>query len=407
MQALLVDAAASKVPERAAFYGAGLRCCEHVLPTMLRMMQADVLVRGAGVVGQSLALALARQGLKVALVGAPSNPTRPDVRAYALNVASRALLQTLKVWDTLPPARVTPVLEMQVRGDARGACLTFSAWQQTVEALAWIVDVPALEQALQTAVRYAQHVTVVQEADLPVQAPLVALCEGKTSSNRDQLGVRVERFSYGQQAIAARLVAELPHNGVAHQWFVGSEVLALLPVDAPRAGSTVALVWSVPEQRASDLLALPDADFEAALTQASHGALGALQLTSARQAWPLFRSQAQTWSGDGWVLLGDAAHGIHPLAGQGLNLGLADVACLAQVLGERETWRGLGDAKLLRRYDRARVLPTWAMDQGVDGLWQLFAAPNPMVREARNLGFNALEKLPVLKRWLTSHALGV
>lgn len=373
---------------------------------MPTMMQADVLVRGAGVVGQSLALALARQGLKVALVGASSAPTRPDVRAYALNAASRALLQTLKVWDTLPPTSVTPVLEMQVRGDARSAGLTFSAWQQTVEALAWIVDVPALEQALQMAVRYAQHITVVGELNSPVQAPLVALCEGKASSSREQLGVHVERFSYGQRAIAARLLADLPHNGVAHQWFAGSEVLALLPLDAPRAGHTVALVWSLPEQRAAHLLALPELEFEAALTQASHGTLGNLKLVSPCQAWPLFRSQAQTWSGQGWVLVGDAAHGIHPLAGQGLNLGLADVACLAQVLDERETWRSLGDAKLLRRYDRARALPTWAMDQGVDGLWQLFAADHPVPREARNLGLSALEKLPVLKRWLTSHALG-
>lgn len=390
--------------EREAFYGAN----SGTLPTIPNMMQADVLVRGAGVVGQTLALALGRQGLNVALVGSSSAPisTRPDVRAYALNAASRALLQTLKVWDTLPPTSVTPVLEMQIRGDAHNACLTFSAWQQTVEALAWIVDVAALEQALQMAVRYAQHIAVVADANLPVQAPLVALCEGKISSSRDRLGVRVERFSYGQNAIAARLLSEIPHNGVAHQWFAGEQVLALLPMDAPRAGSTVALVWSVPEQHASELLALPDTEFEAALTQASQGTLGNLQLTSARQAWPLFRSQAQTWSGEGWVLVGDAAHGIHPLAGQGLNLGLADVACLARVLGERETWRGLGDAKLLRRYERARVLPTWAMDQGVDGLWRLFAAAHPAAREARNWGFSALEKLPVIKRWLTSRALG-
>jgi 2-polyprenyl-6-methoxyphenol hydroxylase-like FAD-dependent oxidoreductase len=372
------------------------------------MMQADVLVRGGGVVGQSLALALARQGLQVALVcpSGASVATSADVRAYALNAASRALLQTLKVWDALPPSAVTPVLEMRIKGDAPNAGLTFSAWQQTVEALAWIVDVPALEQALQTAVRYAQHITVVDDPAAVVQAPLTALCEGKTSLSREQLGVAITRHPYGHQAIAARLVCEHPHNGVAHQWFGNPEVLALLPVDAPLAGRTVALVWSVPDVRAAELLALPQADFEQALGEASRGVLGHLELVSPRAAWPLVRSQAQAWSGPGWVLAGDAAHGIHPLAGQGLNLGLADVACLAQVLLERESWRGLGDEKLLRRYVRARATPTGVMDQGVDALWQLFAADNPWMKKARNLGLATLEQLPFLKRQLVRRAFG-
>ncbi|XVJ69235.1 MAG: 2-octaprenyl-3-methyl-6-methoxy-1,4-benzoquinol hydroxylase [Rhizobacter sp.] len=372
------------------------------------MMQADVLVRGGGVVGHSLALALARQGLKVALAGATNSlsAANVDVRAYALNAASRSLLHTLKVWDALPPSAVTPVLEMRIAGDAPDAALTFSAWQQAVEALAWIVDVPALEQALQTAVRYAQHITVVDESADAVQAPLTALCEGKTSSSRARLGIAVTRHAYGHQAIAARLVCEHPHNGVAHQWFGNPEVLALLPVDAPLAGRTVALVWSVPDARAAELRALPQADFERALVDASQGALGRLELVSPRAAWPLVRSQAHTWCGPGWVLVGDAAHAIHPLAGQGLNLGLADAAGLARVLSERESWRGLGDEKLLRRYGRARATSTWVMDQGVDGLWQLFAARSVGLRELRNRGLSLVNDTPVVKRWLATRALG-
>jgi ubiquinone biosynthesis UbiH/UbiF/VisC/COQ6 family hydroxylase len=405
------------------------------LPTIPAMMQADVLVRGGGVVGHSLALALARQGLKVALAAAPRVPpdlslcARPpegvektwerpgvfsssssaasvDVRAYALNAASRHLLQTLKVWDALPPSAVTPVLEMRIAGDAQGAALTFSAWQQAVQALAWIVDVPALEQALQTAVRFAQHITVVDESADAVQAPLTALCEGKASSSRARLGIAVTRHAYGHQAIAARLVCQHPHNGVAHQWFGNPEVLALLPVDAPLAGRTVALVWSVPDARAAELRALPQADFERALGYASQGVLGRLELVSPRAAWPLLRSQAHTWCGPGWVLVGDAAHASHPLAGQGLNLGLADVACLARVLSERESWRGLGDEKLLRRYPRARAVPTGVMDQGVDALWQLFAADNPWMKTARNLGLATIEQLPFFKRQLVRRAFG-
>jgi 2-polyprenyl-6-methoxyphenol hydroxylase-like FAD-dependent oxidoreductase len=373
----------------------------------LIMMQADVLVRGGGVVGQSLALALARQGLKVALACSPTTPcaASADVRAYALNAASRALLQQLKVWGALPSSAVTPVLEMRIAGDLPGAGLTFSAWQQAVEALAWIADVPTLEQALQTAVRYAQHITLVDAADA-VQAPLTALCEGKTSHSRARLGIAVTGHAYGHQAIAARLVCDYAHNGVAHQWFGSPEVLALLPVDAPLAGRTVALVWSVPDARAAELRALPKADFEQALVEASQGVLGRLELVSPRAAWPLARCQAQAWSGPGWVLVGDAAHAIHPLAGQGLNLGLDDVACLARVLSERESWRGLGDEKLLRRYVRSRATPTWVMDQGVDGLWQLFASRSTQLQELRNRGMSLVNHTPVIKRWLAKRALG-
>jgi 2-polyprenyl-6-methoxyphenol hydroxylase-like FAD-dependent oxidoreductase len=372
------------------------------------MMQADVVVRGVGVVGQTLALSLARHGLRVALVGGvvPAAPSA-DVRAYALNVASRGLLQQLKVWDALPPDAVTPVYEMQVAGDALGAKLTFSAWQQGVQALAWIVDVAALEQALSAAVRFAPQITLSYDGGHLPQALLTALCEGKTSATRAQLGVSVSKDCYGQRAIAARLLCEQAHNGVAHQWFSSPEVLALLPMDAPRAGHTVALVWAVSETRASQLLVLPPADFEQALVQASGGALGLLTLASERAAWPLERSDAAPWCGPGWVLLGDAAHGVHPLAGQGLNLGLADVACLIQVLSERESWRALGDDKLLRRYARARAAPTRAMAEGVDGLWQLFAAQSIGLRELRNRGLTLVNDLPPLKRWLVGRALGV
>jgi 2-polyprenyl-6-methoxyphenol hydroxylase-like FAD-dependent oxidoreductase len=377
------------------------------------MMQTDIAVKGAGVVGKTLALALARQGFRISLMGDPNaktaacEPKSVDVRAYALNASSRRLLQQLKVWDALPKTAVTPVFEMRVAGDAPGAELTFSAWQQGVEVLAWIVGVQALEQALSAALQFAPHVTQQPlDGNIPTNS-LVAVCEGKASATRMELNVAVRQDRYGQWAIAARLLTEFTHNGAAHQWFGCPDVLALLPTDSPQPGHTVALVWSVPEARAEQLLALPSIDFEQALFQASGGKLGQLTLISQRSAWSLERSSATCWCGPGWVLLGDAAHGVHPLAGQGLNLGLADVACLAQVLSEREPWRALGDEKLLRRYSRARAAPTWAMSEAIDGLWQLFAARSTCVQQLRNRGLTLVNHLPPLKRKLVEQALGL
>jgi 2-polyprenyl-6-methoxyphenol hydroxylase-like FAD-dependent oxidoreductase len=369
------------------------------------MNDFDVQVLGSGIVGRSLALALARAGLTVALrPDAARAGEHEDVRAYALNAASVALLRGLKVWDALPAHSVTPVLEMQVRGDADHAALEFSAWQQHVGALAWITDAAELERELAVAVRFAPHITVVGPGN-EVRAPLTALCEGKTSATREALGIAFERHDYGHHAIAARLTGARAHQGIARQWFRAPDVLALLPFDTPQPGHTHALVWSLPSERAQALLALDATAFEQQLMLATGGEAGALTLASERAAWPLMLASAGAWCGPGWVLLGDAAHVVHPLAGQGLNLGLADVAALVGVIGQREPWRALGDEKLLRRYARERAAPTWAMGQLTDGLLRLFSHEAPAVRELRNRGLTLVNHLPPLKRWLTDRAL--
>ncbi len=368
----------------------------------------DVCVQGRGAVGQALALSLSRLGLRVALAGgaAPAAAAGPDVRTYALSARSVALLQQLKVWDALRAARppvATAVLDMQVAGDAGGA-LEFSAWQQGVRELAWIVDAAALEREMATALRFAPHVSVV---DAAVPAELVALCDGRDSPQREALGVAVERIDYGQRAVAARLRCDRPHLGRAWQWFRSPDVLALLPFDIDE-GRGYGLVWSLPQQRADELMAADAASFEAALAEASQGAAGRLQLAGERAAWPLSLARATRWHGPGWVLLGDAAHVVHPLAGQGLNLGLADVDTLTAVLAERaarEAWRPLGDERLLARYTRARAAPTWAMGQVTDGLLQLFARQGAPWRELRNRGLGLVDHVPALKRWLGHHAL--
>jgi len=385
------------------------------------MATFDVCVRGAGAVGLAAALALARQGLSVALQGgvplaiaAPTDTTgvgaaaaRPDVRAYALNAASVALLVSLKVWDALPADARCAVYDMHIEGDAPGAALDFSAWAQGAEQLAWIVDAAELESALGSAVRFAPHITRLDsvDGDPAVDAALLVLAEGKASATRERLGVQMPVQRYGQRAVAARLLSDQGHAGLARQWFRSPDILALLPFDRPTRGHGFGLVWSVPDARADELMALSPEAFEWALADATGGVAGRLRLVSERADWPLALARAEAVCGAGWVLVGDAAHIVHPLAGQGLNLGLADVAVLAEVLAGRETWRPLDDSKLLARYARRRDLPVRAVGHVTDGLLQVFASQQPVVRELRNRGLNLLNRLTPLKRLLAARAL--
>jgi 2-polyprenyl-6-methoxyphenol hydroxylase-like FAD-dependent oxidoreductase len=366
------------------------------------MESFDVEVRGAGIVGKSLALSLAELGLGVALRGATTNGD--DVRAYAMSPASIELLRRLGVWDALAADAKTAVRDMVVHGDAARGVLEFSAWQQCVAELAVITDAGALERGLDAAIGAA---TRVSRVDGDVEASLVAHCEGRAAATVAALGAATtfERSDTGQRAIAARLVASLPHRHVARQWFRSPDVLALLPFDRPECERSYALVWSLPRERADALLALDVAAFERELAVAAGSEAGELSLASGRAAWPLVVGGADAWSGPGWVLVGDAAHVVHPLAGQGLNLGLADVVALTDAIAGREPWRDVGDERLLRRYERQRAAPTWAMRQITDGLLRLFAASPAPIRELRNNGMALVNRVPPLKRWLTGRAL--
>lgn len=360
----------------------------------------DVCVRGGGVVGRALALLLARERLRVGLVAAPAaDPSADDVRAYALNAASRRLLESLRAWPD--ESRATPVSRMQVRGDDGGA-LQFSAAGEGVDALAWIVDVAPLEHLLDEALRYQGG---VERLAGPADATLSVVCEGRDSATRSALGAGWDAVDYGQHAIATRAQCAKPHAGAAHQWFRHGEVLALLPLGGA-AGNSVAIVWSVPQARAAELLRLDDAGFGAALFEACGDELGAMTV-GARAAWPLQVAQADRWTGPGWALAGDAAHTVHPLAGQGLNLGLADAAELARVLGSREYWRSLGDARLLRRYERARKGQVLAMRAATDGLERLFGLPGGARQLLRNTGMSLFERSGPVKHWVARQAMGL
>ena len=371
------------------------------------MAQAfDVCIRGAGVVGRALALLLARERLRVALVAQPPSPASGvnDVRAYAMNKATRDLLMSLRSWPDAEHA--TPVLAMNVHGDD-GGVVNFHAPGTGEDALAWIVDVPALQAQLVEAVRYQPLIEVV---DAPQPATLTVVCEGKASATRSEFGVEYDVTPYAQHAIACRVACEEPHRQAARQWFADGEILAFLPLGGP-AGNLVAVVWSVPEARVAGLMALAPADFTARLEAASHGALGKLVLQSESAVWPLQLARASRWvgssAGKGWALAGDAAHTVHPLAGQGLNLGLADAAELAAVLHGREYWRGVGDEKLLRRYERARKADVLRMAAATDGLQQLFAQAGAPWQALRNWGMKGFERSGPVKAWVARQAMGL
>ena len=375
----------------------------------------DVCIRGSGVVGRTLALLLARERLHVALV-APATPTsapaqppaQEDVRAYALNSASRQLLEALRAWPQAP--FVTAVQQMRVWGDAGGR-LDFIAETTSPDrqqpgadpALTWIVDVPALEQQLVQALQYQPQVETVVA---PVHAALQVVCEGQKSTSRSEFGAQWRVKPYNQKAIAARLQSDQNHLGVARQWLgTHGEVLALLPTGG-LGGNSLALVWSVSVAHADALLRLSPEEFVVALQTACGAEAGRLDLTSKLSAWPLSLSGAERWVGPGWALAGDAAHAVHPLAGQGLNLGLADVATLARVLREREYWRGLGEEKLLRRYERARRADVAAMGAVTDGLQGLFAQGDARWQALRNWGMKGFERSGPLKQWVMRQAMG-
>lgn len=367
----------------------------------------DICIRGAGIVGRTLALHLAGKQLRVALV-APASPQpaealAADVRAYALSPSSRQLLEAVRCWPDAQHA--TPVLSMQVHSDDGGQ-VAFDAAQTHAEALNWIVDVPALEARLADAVRFQPLIEIF---DTPQPAALTVVCEGKTSQSRQDWGVESDVTPYDQWALAARVRCEQPHAQIARQWFKQGDILAFLPLKGTE-GNLCALVWSVSPQRAQELQAASEDDFCQALGLASHGALGACTLTSARKVWPLQQALARRWSGvapqGAWVLAGDAAHTVHPLAGQGLNMGLADVAELVAVITNRPYWRSVGDARLLRQYERARKAEFAVMGQANDVLQQLFTNRHPIVQAMRNWGMNRFEASGPIKQWVARRAMG-
>jgi 2-octaprenylphenol hydroxylase len=390
---------------------------------------SDICVIGNGIIGKVAALGMAQARLSVTLLTPPATqaktaPAGWDVRVYALNQVAHALLSSLRVWDALDASRIAPVDAMVVNGDGSqsGGRLAFDAYNARAGLLAWIVEDSNLNAALDAALRFAPNLKVVSARAVRLEqdekratvhldngdslpASLVVGADGGQSWVRAQCDIGIDFRPYGQRAVVANFSTSLPHHGAAHQWFTSAEgIVALLPLP----GNQVSLVWSAPDALADTLVQEPLsrlAERLTALPRQPFGTLLPLQPETV-QALPLALVRPHAIVSQRVALVGDAAHVIHPLAGHGMNLGFADVTTLLQILAERGAERDCGDARLLRRYSRARKEDILLMQIATDGLERLFAADFEPLRVARNLGLNLLDQLPVLKRRLMSHAMG-
>lgn len=385
-------------------------------------MRSDLIVVGGGVTGASLARAA--RGLSISLIAserpaiANFPPDSYAARVYALSPGSVAFLRAIKAWDAIPAHRLTPVHAMRVHGDAPGAAIEFDAYRAGVPELAWIVEERELQAALWaalgtqdgleilaparcTALELGTDARVTLEDGRELEADLVVGADGADSFIRHAAGITSSEQWYGQAAVVANFSCELAHDNTALQWFQGGPVLALLPLP----GKRVSMVWSLPVERAARLLTLEAVALASEVSDASNHMLGALQAVSPAFSYPLRRATAARMVLSHLALVGDAAHVIHPLAGQGLNLGLQDASCLAAIVAGREPVRGAGDFRLLRRYERERSEAILAMRATVHGLHSLFNAGGGAARWARNAGLNLTDRLAVIKNCLLRHAL--
>jgi 2-octaprenylphenol hydroxylase len=336
-----------------------------------------------------------------------------DARVYALTPGNVELLRQLGVWRHIPAARLQPVHAMQVFGDDGRSSLAFDAYQAGVPELAWIVEDSALQDALWQVLDSEVVTGECERLELDagvvltlrdgrrISGALIVGADGASSFVRRAAAIAATEKSYAQAAVVANFHCEKAHEGAASQWFQGGPVLALLPLP----GRQVSMVWSLPADRAASVSSLPADALCAEVVAASRGALGRLSLSTPAKSYPLRRLRAGQLVKPRVALAGDAAHVIHPLAGQGLNLGLQDAQSLARVLLAREPGRDPGDLRLLRRYERERAEPILAMNAVVDGLFRLFGSEGKQWSRLRNAGLNLTDRLPVLKNLLIRQAM--
>ncbi|RRQ22298.1 UbiH/UbiF/VisC/COQ6 family ubiquinone biosynthesis hydroxylase [Thiohalobacter thiocyanaticus] len=386
----------------------------------------DVIIAGGGVVGASLACALADAGLRVALIDAREPVTdwpadSIDQRVYAITRASQTLFERLGVWDGIRARGVSPYLEMQVWDAAGPGRIHFDAAELGEPLLGHIIEQRVIQAALLEGQQRLEglerfcpavladfsvgdtQVTVRLEDGRELSAALLVGADGAGSRVRELAGIGVQAHDYAQTAVVAVVATERPHAETAWQRFLPTGPLAFLPLRDGRCS----IVWSTVPEEAERLLALPEDDFCIELGQAFDYQLGAITGVSARGGFPLRRLHAVDYVQQRLALVGDAAHVIHPLAGQGVNLGLLDVAALAEVVAAaRVAGRDIGSHANLRRYERWRRGENALMQSAMDGFKWLFASQLTPVRLLRNLGLGTVDRLSPIKSLLARHAMG-
>lgn len=390
----------------------------------------DVIITGGGLNGPALALALARAGLRVTVVDAQPASARAeadfDGRAYALALASKRLLVAIGVWDRVAGS-AEPILEIKTSDGRPGEgpsafFMHFEAAEIEEGPLGFLVEDRHLYAALLDAMRAEAGITLLSATTVAAQkvgpaevavtlsdgrrlsGRVLAGCDGRQSGTAERAGISRTGWGYAQTALVCAVAHERPHMGIAHQFFMPSGPLAILPL----RGNRSSIVWSETDAQARVIAALDDDDFLEVLRPRFGDFLGQIALAGKRFSYPLNLTLANSYVAPRVALVGDAAHGVHPIAGQGLNLGFRDVGALAEVLVEAHR-RGedIGAGDVLDRYQSWRRFDATALALGMDAVNRLFSNDNPLLRAARDLGMGVVGALPGLRRGFIRQAAGI
>jgi 2-octaprenyl-6-methoxyphenol hydroxylase len=390
------------------------------------MDSADVIIFGGGLVGLALASALDSSGLSAIVVDpadpAPRTTAAFDGRTSAVSSSSMRMLQTIGVADELAEPGC-PILTITVADGPKPGGLHFEAKDD--EPLGWMHENRHLRAALQTRAEAGPNswllwksriaevdrgdhgVVVALEDGRKLSAPLLVAADGRNSPIRESAGIRVARWRYDHQAIVSVLRHERPHANVAYEIFYPTGPFALLPMTDDAGGHRSAIVWTVPQEDAAGWLSLDDGDFAAEAQAAMGGFLGKIELLAPRSSFPLGFHHAAQITARRLALVGDSAHAIHPIAGQGLNLGFRDAAALAQVLVEgARLGLDLGDQQLLDRYQRWRSLDSLSVAVATDSLTRIYGVPGKMASAVRRFGMGLIERISPIRNRLMSEARG-
>ncbi|KTC68848.1 2-polyprenyl-6-methoxyphenol hydroxylase [Legionella birminghamensis] len=379
----------------------------------------DVLVAGGGVVGLTAALAMAKRQYSVALLDAREMAIseEPDLRVYAVNQASEHLFKTLGIWDAIRQSRHSPYQAMHV-WEANGAAIDFDSRLIAAEKLGTIIEESVIKNALLKALQQLDNVRCFALTEIRDIAPcadkitvksktgcwesqLLIAADGAESPSRKLLHVDLDSWPYHQHALVATVQTALPHQQTAYQIFNSDGPLAFLPL---KDSHQCSIVWSTTPARAQQLLGMAEPDFNQQLSLAFQKKLGQVELISKRFQFPLRMRHVKQYSGPHWLLMGDAAHTIHPLAGLGLNVGLEDVAAWLAILDR--SGKKIVTRKMMAEYQRARKASVWQTILLMQALKSGFANPLPPLRFLRGVGMRFCNQVTPLKRLFVEHANG-